>query len=782
MLEGEVFDEKSTPIAFANIVIMQDGELVTGVITNENGSFKVNNLKASSYIVKVSFLGYQPSELKVDLVTNIKLKKIVLLESVVTLDGITIIAKKPTVKRMIDRLVFNVENSTLSNENVLDVLKHSPGVMVYNGDILVKNASPTVYINDKKVHLSSEEVLQLLEGTPAENIKSIEIITNPPAKYEAEGGAVINIITSKNIVSGYHGSVYGNYKQGSEYGKHSYGTSHFFKVKKINAYLNYNISPRKDFMQNKEHINFLNNSNDLVSRWETDFKRTQEASNQNINANIDYTINDKNILSFSSEFLISPRKNTRKTSNSSTEIFDSNGGLDSIFETYNRRVDETYNLALNIDYVHKFKREGENLSFNLHHTDYDFSNFQNVDTDYLFPDNSLIRENRFQTFSSQIIQLNTSQIDYYLPINDSSEFESGLKTSHIDSESIIDQFIFNNQEREEDFDNSDRFLYNESNYAAYVSYSKNWDKWALKAGLRIEYTDVKGNSTATGKVSNNNYLKAFPSFYLANNLSNKNNVYLSYNKRIYRPRYSQLNPFKYFYNDNTYIIGDPNLKPQIDNVFTLGYTFNNDFTFEVYYRHEDDPTLQYIFQDNVNNQVVYKNTNTDLSYSYGLDFTTYTKVAENWNLYALSSIFYYNNKFYAQDNSSKLLTSDKWSLLVEVANYFSFLKDNSLTANVSYVYLSPTNDGPTDTSEMHGLNVSLKKTFLENRASLSIGLVDAFDTQNYTVKTQYENQDSFIKNSIENRLFTIGFNYKFGNFKLKNNNKQIDLKERNRLD
>ena len=163
-----------------------------------------------------------------------------------------------------------------------------------DGSITVKMFTPTVYINDRKVHLSSDEVTQLLEGTSANNIKSIEVITNPPAKYEAEGGAVINIVTSKNIIAGYKGSLFGDYKQGSEYPKYSLGTSHFFKSEKVDAYINYNISPRKDFRQIEEFINFFDSANQPDSRWETSSDEKRKSANQNINTNIDYDFNKKN--------------------------------------------------------------------------------------------------------------------------------------------------------------------------------------------------------------------------------------------------------------------------------------------------------------------------------------------------------------------------------------------------------------------------------------------------------------------------------------------------------
>ncbi|MDG1730882.1 MAG: outer membrane beta-barrel family protein [Algibacter sp.] len=782
-ISGSVNDTTNKAIAYANVILInkENPEDIKGSTTNEAGFFKIDNIEKGDYNIKITFLGFEDFLKEIKLIDHTDLGLVILKERLQELDGVTVIAKRPTVKRMVDRLVFNVENTTLSNSNVLDVLKHTPGVFVNNDKITVKLSEPVIYINDRRVHLSSNEIQQLLEGTSASNIKSIEVITNPPAKYEAEGGSVINITTSKNIIAGYNGSVFGNYKQGSQFPKYAFGTSHFFKAKKLNTYLNYSISPRKDFRDNDEFVNFIDN-NQVTSSWETDFKRTRETANQNINANIDYALNGNNSLGFSTSMLISPRANTQNDVNSKTDVFSNNKVLDSTFITDNQKVDEAFNLAFTLDYMHKFRKEGEKLLISLHHTNYDFSSFQNVDTDYLFPDKSLIRNNRFQTFSSQEIKLYTGQIDYELPINNSELFEAGAKISNINSENILTQYNFENDIREQDLQNSDSFLYDEINYAAYSSYSKDWDSWSLKLGLRTELTDIKGTSESNNSVNNSDYIKFFPSLHILHALNDKNEVYFNYQKRIFRPRYSQLNPFKYFLNDNSYITGDPGLKPQIDDVFTLGYTFNQKYTFEAYYRYESDPAVQIVFQDNDEKLLKIINTNIDRSITYGLDFTTYTPILDNWYLYVLSSVYYYDNQFFAIESGNQLLNTKQWSVYGQINNYLSLLKDKSLTAEISYLYISPFVEDASNYSEKSSFDISFRKSLWNNRASINLGVVDIFNKLNFRQTTKYLNQDLFLNSRIENRLLTFGFNYKFGNFRLTTNKKEIELNERDRLE
>lgn len=784
-IKGQLNDTKNNPVVYANVSLI-DSEtdiLIDGTTTNDSGNFLFTDIEKGTYLLKISFLGFKKYSKDIVLESAIDLRIISLEEDLQELEGVTVVAKRPTVTRLVDRLVFNVENSTLSNGNVLDVLKQTPGVLVHNESITIRNTEPVVYINDRRIHLSQIEVQQLLEGTSANSIKSIEVIKNPPAKYEAEGGSVLNIITNKNIIAGYNGSVFGNYKQGFQFPKYSLGTSHFFKTKKLNTYINYNVSPKKDFRNNDEALNFIVD-NDVVSRWRTDYKSTRATSNHSINANIDYDIDENNVLSFSTNVLIAPEVATTVDINSFTEIYNANRELDSTFRTLSNANGKTLNLGFTLNYNHRMKNEGENIAFSIHHTNYDNTNFQNIDTDYFLPDESFIRNNNFETLTNQTIKLYTGQVDYALPLDETSLFETGGKISHINSENIQDQFTVEGSVRRTDLNNSDVFLYDETNYALYASYSKDWEKWRLKLGLRTEFTDLKGESVTTNAINNTDYMKLFPSLFLFNTLNEDNEIYFSFDRRIFRPRYKQLNPFRFFLNDNAYVTGDPNLQPQIDNDFTIGYTFKGAYTLEAYYSFQTNSPMEIIFQDTEENILKYTNTNIDRNVFYGLEFSTYTPIKGAWNVYLLAAAFYFSNEFTALESNNVIQNNGRWSFYSQFMNYFTLLKDGSLNLDVSFLYFSKAFQGATLTSAFSGLDINLRKTFWDNRASLSIGVNDIYNGSLYNETIKYLNQDIFIDTVVENRLFTLGFNYKFGNYRLRNNapEEDEDLNERERLE
>src|SRR5690606_18193823 len=297
-------------------------------VTDENGSFTFENIVSNQYILSVSFIGYEDLQRKITINKDSTIEQVVLVEEESGLDEITIQARKPKITRSVDRIVFDVENSILSSGSSWDILRKTPGVVVAGGQLMVRNGVVAIYINDRKVQLTAEELRELLESYSAANIKSVEVITNPPARYEAEGGAILNIVTSTNLTPGYKGSVHGNYTQ-AIYPKFQIGTNHYFKTEKLNLFASYTISPRKEFKRDESYYNFFDQDNRVYSRWETDFERTTRSQAHNASLLLDYNIDERNILSFSSNAMISP--NLQYDNYSVTEARNAQFQLDSTF-------------------------------------------------------------------------------------------------------------------------------------------------------------------------------------------------------------------------------------------------------------------------------------------------------------------------------------------------------------------------------------------------------------------------------------------------------------------
>jgi len=771
-LSGRVIDQANTPVSYSNLVLLkaQDSTVVTGTSSNEAGFFKFENLSADRYILKTSFIGFETNSLLVVLSKDTSLSPIVLNETAEALAEVTLVAKRPTLKKEQDRLVFNIENTTLTEGSIWDVLKGTPGVLMLNDEITVKNSGNIIYlINGKRVYLSGQELQQLLSGTNASAVQEVEVITNPPAKYDASGGAVINIKMSKNLIAGYNGSLYGNYTQGV-YPRYNLGTSHFFKTDKLNVFLGYTYDYSKVNRINKEDVRFIENGNE-VGQWLGNTDRNTQSKSHTANVNVDYNFNDLNTLSFSANGSLTPYWKRHTLSDTQA--------VDSSFVSRNITDDDSHTLAFNLGFQNTSKK-GHTFSTNLHYTTYNYIRFQDVITDYYDASDAFMRSNMFISDSQQEVAIMAAQADYKLAFEDSSTLELGAKVSNIDSDSDFEQVLTNNNVQQVDVENTGLFTYTEANYAGYLSYAKDWESWSLSLGLRAEYTDATGELVASS-VNDFDYFKLFPTFNLSHAFNANHNLGISYNKRIERPAYSNLNPFQFYLNDNTYVVGNPNLQPEITQLATLSYTLKGTYTFEVYYRHVDNPMSELIFQDNAANKIRYEASNLKQNVDYGFDFLMYKPFTKFWAVYVVNSIFKDNAQFFAVESGNAIQENSRWSMYSSATNYFTLSEKASLNAELSLLYISPVVYGSAEASSRAQVDFSMKKSFASGKWIASLAFNDIFQTTDFWVNNNYLNQRNKYYTRFDNQWVRFGLRYNFGNTRLKTNESSTKQSEQERI-
>lgn len=769
VLSGTIVDGNSQPVSYANILLVKavDSTVYKGTSSNEEGRFLFENIAPDAYELHISFVGFKDYQATLNLNSSKELLTIVLEESTEILSEVEIIAKRPTLKKESDRLVFNVENTALTEGSIWDVLKGTPGILMINDEVTVKNSGNIIYlINGKRVYLDDHELQQLLSGTNANAVQSVEVITNPPAKYDASGGAVINIVMSKNLVAGYNGNIYGNYTQGV-YPRYNLGTGHFFKTEKLNVYLGYSYDYKKVNRFNKEDILFTDNAT-TTGIWHSDIDRNTKSKTHNVSANVDYDINANNTLSFSANTTVTPYWKRKMVS-----LTDA---VDSTFQAVNLTSDDTKNLAVNLGYQNTNK-QGYTFSTGVNYTFNDYERSQDVSSDYYDANNVYYRNNAFLANSLQDVDIFTGQVDYTMPFKDESTLEFGGKFSLIASDNDFQQYLTSNT-TQSNIDNSGIFDYSEAIYAAYLSYAKSWEKWDLSLGLRSEYTKGTGDLVNV-QVNDFNYFKWFPTFNLTRNFNEKHSLGVSYSKRISRPAYSELNPFQFYLNDNTYVEGNPNLQPTITQTGTLSYTLNQTFTFELYYRYEENTISELTFLDNDNNTVRYQAANLKQAIDYGFDFLTYTPLTDFWSVYIVNSIFYGKNQFFAEESGNVIQETGRWSMYSNAVNYFSL--GNNVDADLSFLYISPIIEGSADVSSRMQVDVNVKKAFNDGKWILSLALNDIFDTTDFTVKNNYLNQRNRYHAAFDNQWVRIGLRYNFGNTKLQANQGTSTQAEQDRI-
>jgi len=782
-ISGKITDELNQPIAYANVIIMTaDSTIVAGVSSLESGEYKLVNLKQDSYYLKVSFLGYKPYKQNLIVSQSQRLSTIILEQDSEALSEVVITNRKPTLKKEVDRLVFNIENSSLSEGSALSALKSTPGVLILDNSISVKNSTPTVYINDKKVHLSMTEVIQLLESSTANNINKIEVITNPPAKYDAESGAVINIIMTKNLATGYRGKYFTNYTQGV-YPKFMGGLNQFYKKNNFDFNVNYSYTDSKKDRYNFETINYYDG--DVIDEvWKTELDRDEWSKIHNVNFNLDYAIDDDNELRFSSILLFNPTYDNRVYSDAM--ITDANN--EALFNYSSGIISDgkKENVSLDLDYLHRFDNTST-LKLNTHYTNYDYNRSQNVRSNYydisdvFGPSVPFNFQTAFTTNNSQKTNIFISKLDFNLPITERSTFSSGVKISSTKTNSQVYQ-ISTDPETNFDIPSSayfDTYNYDESISSGYVSFDTGWDKWSFSGGLRVEHTIIDGFSETTDVVAKQDYFKLFPTANLSVEVSDKLSIHSNFKRSVERPSYQTLNPFNFFLNENTIVSGNPTLLPAFTNHFVLGTTIATNYTFEAYYKKTKDSFYELPIQNNADNIIVYTPVNVDNTSELGFDFVTYFNATERWFLYFVASVYNVKNESAIQDNEVKL---DHWSTYGALSNDITFLKDRSLNANLSFIFVGRNLQGFRISENILSSDLSLKKTILKNKGTVSLAVSDIFNLNDYDATFRFNNQNNRSIIQVDNRYVKIGFSYAFGNTTLNTNARTKEHNEKERLE
>jgi len=776
---GLVVTADNEPIVFANVLLLnaKDSTIVNGTSTDDLGKFVFINVLGGKYFIKASYIESFSSETTIEISTDTDVGTITIADTNQELDEVIVTYQKPTLERKVDRLVFNVGNTALADGTIWELLKQTPNVNIVQNVLTIKgNGNVGVMINGRKVNIPEADIINLLTGSSASNVESIEVITNPPLKYSAEGGMLIDIKMKRNLIAGYNGALFNNFTQGV-FAKNTLGTDHFFRGKKTSFSVNYSFSNYKGISKYTDITNFSENAFP-TSIWTANQDITTRRKKHNLSAFFDYDLDDKNILSISTINVFNPSVNRYSYSN--TLIDDMQGSRLSSFTTINDSDEEQVNTSFYADWVHKLKKKGAEFSVGGHYTFYDLDTRQNLNTDFFSADGNVTGDNDFTTRSDQKINLYSLETDFISPLGKSTRLEAGLRYAGINSESTITQEGFDRNQPGINPTEAGVFTYDESIYAAYTSFDGKWDLWSFKTGLRAEYTETKGELDTENEPAENAYLQFFPSVSLQHTPSKKHEYRFSYFRRIERPRYSNINPFQYFQSNNLVVQGNPDLLPGTRNWISAEYTFDRDYTVSFYYLKWKNNFRQQTFQDNESNLLRSISTNLESNEGYGTDITINKDLTKRWRLYTFLSIFNNEERFRDLD-SGLILKNGLWSGFLRVSNSFTLLEDRSLVADLNFAYYAPRARGNSRRASFNRLNFRLRKTIFNKNASISLGIEDIFNQGNIFTSRQYLNQNNSTFYRPENRLFTFDFRYKFGNTRISGNKKSKRVEERRRI-
>ena len=767
-IKGKVTD-KTDVIPFANVILKgSSGKIVTGTTTTDKGAFKLNATQGN-YTLEISFLGYETLSKKIILDKNIHLGTLMLKESAQDLDEIVLKTEKRVIERKIDRLVFNVKKSVAATGgNGVDVLRITPGIQLQNNtlSILGKGASQ-VLINGRLSPLAGDDLIAFLNGFSASDIVKIEVITNPPAKYDAAGnGGLINIILKKGLHDSWKNATTLSYNQ-NRYNFTTLTNNFFYNKNKIS--FSGSVNATKGAEQNLEGLQIYYPTN----FWDVDIEGSTQRDQLSGRFLIDYAVTNK--TTFGLQYL---GNTTQPDINAETmfAIFDTSNNLERSLLTKSDNKNDNKNHSVNFHLITQLDSLGKSISFDADYfvfnsdrtINFSTENFDNVGNSQGINSAALNEAN-------QQIENFSAKIDVEYPLK-KVNLSYGAKVSFINTNSGVLFFDTLSGTPILDPSQSNNFTYKENILAAYLSGNTNLsEKLEMQFGLRFEDTKTRGFNVDLKQENIINYHKFFPSLYFSYAKNENNNFNFSYSKRINRPNFRNLNPFRFYINDNSYSEGNPFLQPSFSDNFKISHLYKKNISsslsldiitngFGVFFNTDVANQNQIITQENYFKKYIYR---WEESFSYNK--ISWFKSQNSINLIAYFTELTKNNNAEVNDGIQFYATSN---------NTFILSESTKLQANAWYSSFH--NDGLFSLGEMFHLSFGLQHNF-KNNIQLSMLFSDVLNTgflNNYN--STVNNIDQSYRQNQSSRNFRISLSYNFGNKKINVKNRGFGNDEEQR--
>ena len=769
-ISGTVIDGNTKTIESATITLLKakDSTVAKMSVADKNGRFVFEGLGEGAYLVSISAVGHQKGFSETVELTqttsNITLKTIELIPVAKAVGGVTVTAKKPLIEQKIDRTIVNVEASVTNVGNsALEVLEKSPGVSVdKDGNISLKGKQGVqVYIDGRPSYLGGADLANMLKSMNASQLDQIEIMTNPPAKYDAAGNSgVINIKTKKNKQFGYNGSITTGFTQG-RYPRFNESGNFNYRNGKINFFtnLNYNRNHRGEDLDIFRNFRESNTKN-IISIFDQESNMTNQSHFYSGKLGLDYSPTKKTTLGVVLNGFYNP---SLWKSNTSTMIYDPNKVLTGQTKAYSQNEEKWKNFSSNFNLTTVLDSAGQEITANLDYIQYKSTSSQPLISSY-YDNMGNLTQSPDTLWGSlpQDIKIYSGKIDYTLPLSKGAKFEAGIKSSYVktDNNASYDSII--NGQIVHDFNRSNHFVYEENINAAYVNYSRPLGKkWNGQFGLRAENTNAKGNQLTTGEQFKRNYTQLFPTAYLQYKANEKNSFVLNYGRRINRPDYESLNPFINFLDRYTFQQGNPNLKPQFAHNIELSHNYKGFVNTTVNYTSTTDIIQQVIEQNEATNETYIKRANIASLKQVGFSVSANKEITKWWsgNVY----VNVYNNQYEGIVNTEPISISIT-GVMAQAQQQFKFGK--GWGAELSGFYRSKGVEGVIFIRQMGQVNAGFSKQIMKNKASLRLNVRDIFAMGKFKGYSKYGNVDAQFVNVNDSRAVSMSFTYRFNKGKM----------------
>ena len=797
-VSGQVLDNKQAPLAAATVAILKqsDSSSLTMKATDKSGRFLVGGLPAGRFFLQVSATGHQTTYSKMfDITvsnTDIELPAIILTAESKELGSVTVVATRPAVEQKIDRTVVNVD-ATISNigTNALDVLEKSPGVQVdKDGNISLKGKQGVmVLIDGRPSYLSAADLANMLRGMQSSQLDQIEIMTNPPAKYDASGNSgIINIKTKKNKARGFNGSVNLGAGQG-KYFKTWESISLNYRDAKFNLFANYGFDRTINFQQLDIHRDYWNKEHSEMTGMidQLSYNR-RKFINHNLKLGMDIFLSKSTTVGF----VLSGFTNQRNFIGENTSwLKNAAAVLDSSVDADSDTKEQWKNGSINLNLRHQFDTSGRELTVDLDYIMYRASNDQYFINTSRNTAGELMNQDFLKGDLPAEITIRTAKFDYTHPLTKNTRFEAGAKTGYVTNDSKAN--YFNGSQNGHgiayiiDYDKTNFFDYEENINAAYINLNHKFnDKWGVQAGLRYENTNYKGfqygNPTKSDSSFTNSYNSLFPTFYLSYAPVKKHQFGLSFGRRIERPAYQDMNPFMFFIDKFTYGRGNPFLRPQYASNFELNHIWNGMLTTSFQYSETRDVMNELFQQARGGNgkdslATIVTRGNIGKKRFVGGSMNLQWQVTK-W--YSTNVYVNYGYNEYKGWNGGSEINISRANLFAKINNQFRFEK--GWGGEISGWWSSRQVEGQIMLEPMGRVDMAVSKQILKSKGTIKLSVRDLFFTQIVNGKMSFNDTDATFRNTRDNRVVSINFNYRFGK-QMNNNNlrKRSSSEEQNRV-
>jgi len=767
VIRGKVVEEGTgSPLEFSNISLMlpADSSMVSGTVSGQGGRFELQ-AQPGNYLLRVGFIGYEELWQEVSLERGTKnLGDIELFSLAEQLGEVTVEAAASLFRSEFDRRIFNLENTIVAEGGTaLQMLETLPSIQVdEEGNLTMRGSgSVEIYINGRPTNLSSDDTESILEQYPADAIESVELITNPSARYAAEGvGGIINIILKEQRLQGFNGQVQTSAGTGHKY---TTGVNLNYRANRLNVFTNYSYQYRQLWEENQSFRRYYDEG---VSPFlDQDYSTTSWNQGHLLRSGVEYELNPQSSLRLYTNLNFRSRDRERLYNIRNLNMQQE---LDSMFVRLLEEDQSRDNYEVGLSYGWQASSDnGHRLDAQLSFSHDTQDRIEYFDQDFFDHQNQQVVERRsLQTYERpRTSQLLLAQLDYRRPIHDDLNLEAGLRSNirFWDLEQIFNEYDFENGQFEQDDWITNQFRYDRDVHAAYMIVQHRLGQFSYQAGLRGEFTATDSFQPAIDSTITNNYFNLFPSLFLNYEISKNQDVQVNYSRRVRRPRTGALMPFinaQDFYNLR---IGNPGLEPAFTNSFELSYLRGWENLFlsaSTYYRHTEN-SISRVFDLIDDRYAVVTWINSDTRRNLGVELVNQLTFSQNADMTLTGNFFH--SEITSRNAAGEPYTNSNYSWTTSLLGNFRI--PNWFSLQMMGSYRGPIVVPQGSIKPVFSFNLGLRRNIMQQNATVSLSISDLFNTRRFVLETDDVRFGQERRFERESRVITLSFTYRFGGYR-----------------